>query len=338
MIPASSIDRAGVGAEALCSACHVGERHEVCKSCHREVWTGNGEYVWFEGAPVDPAPAGSACFYCHGHEGILHMSEPSPVFPPDHPYGGSQFDCSHCHEGWAPPPTEYVPPRVSPAPVVSGVTATTATVTWGTFEPATTYVEYGPTSAGFVAGDASLRWQHSVTLTGLAPGTAYVWRVRSSDAFRNVSETALQTFTTPGAEDVPAPDLAPVSVFALVGTFSTTVDLVWYGVTAPSGTPVEYEVQLASDPGFTQLVNGAIPGGVPGAIGDSGWVTGTSTTSPGAPALSIPATLTDLPQDWCAPIRQNTYYWRVRARDAQGRVSGWSPIGTFGAFAQDPLC
>ena len=44
----------------------------------------------------------------------------------------------------------------------------------------------------------------------------------------------------------------PVSVFALVGTSSTTVDLVWYGVTAPSGTPVEYEVQLASDPGFTR--------------------------------------------------------------------------------------
>lgn len=339
-IPAATIDRAGVGAQALCNACHEGDRHETCKNCHKEVYTTDGEYWWFEGAPVDPVPDGSACFYCHGHEGIRHMTDMSPAYPNDHPFGNPQGDCSHCHEGWQPPPTEYVAPRVSTGPVASRVTATTATVTWGTSERATSYVEYGTGTAGFVAGDDVMQYQHSVTLSGLAPGTAYVWRVRTSDVFRNVTQTSLQTFTTPAADAVPRPDLAPVSVYALVGTRETTTNLIWYGVTAPSGTPVEYEVQLASDPGFTHLVNGSIVGpGVPGTtIGDSGWVSGIPITSGGQPALSLPATVTNIPQDDCGDIVPNVYYWRVRARDQQGHVSDWSATGTFGAFAGDPWC
>ena len=37
VLPPGSIDRAGVGAEQLCNACHQGDRHEACKSCHRAV-------------------------------------------------------------------------------------------------------------------------------------------------------------------------------------------------------------------------------------------------------------------------------------------------------------
>ncbi len=185
-----------------------------------------------------------------------------------------------------------------------------------------------------------MQYQHSVTLTGLTPGTAYVWRVRTSDVFRNVTQTALQTFTTPGADAVPRPDLAPVAAWSTVGTSTVTLDLVWYGVTAPSGTQVQYEIQLASDPGFTHLVNGSMVGpGVPGStVGDSGWVSGVPTSWGGVPALSHPATLTNIPQDICADIVPNVYYWRVRARDQQGRVSEWSATGILEAFAGDPLC
>ena len=223
---------------------------------------------------------------------------------------------------------------------MSGVTATTATVTWGTGEPATSYVEYGPGTAGFVAGDDAMQYQHSVTLTGLTPGTPYVWRVRTSDVFRNVTQTALQTFTTPGADAVPRPDLAPVAAWSTVGTSTVTLDLVWYGVTAPSGTQVQYEVQLASDPGFTHLVNGSMVGpGVPG-IDHRGLGLGERRSDHlgGVPALSHPATLTNIPQDICADIVPNVYYWRVRARDQQGRVSEWSATGILEAFAGDPLC
>ncbi len=346
-IPVAAIDRAGVGAQALCNACHQGDRHELCKRCHKEIWTTDGEYSWFEGAPVDPVPDGSACFYCHGHEGIRFMAVSSPAYPPSgHPFGiagqsKAQPACSHCHSAWAPPPTEYAAPVPYPAaPTPSGVTATTATISWGTNEKATSYVEYGVGTAGRVAGDDTHVTQHSVQLTGLTPGTSYVWRVRTSDRFRNVTQTALQTFTTPALDAVPRPDLTPVSVGVRAGTFTTDVSLVWYPVTAPSGTAVEYEVQLASDPEFSYLVNGSIAGpGVPGlSVGDSGWVSGAPTTHGGKPARSYPATLTNIPQDDCGEIVPNVYYWRVRARDQQGSVSDWSATGTFGAFAGDPWC
>ncbi len=338
----ATIDRAGVGAQALCNACHQGDRHEVCKSCHRELWVTDGVYWWFEGAVVDPVPDGSPCFTCHGHEGLLRMTLPSPEYPNNHPYGarGGGDACAHCHSGWAPPPLEYVAPVLSQAPVVTGVTATTATVTWSTDELATTYVEYGVGTAGQVAGDGGLVRQHTVTLTGLAPATRYVWRVRSSDSFRNVTESSLGAFTTPGALDVPWPDLAPVYAGVQVGTGSADVPLLWYPVTAPSGTAIEYEVQLASDAGFSYLVNGALAGpGVAGStIGDSGWVTGAAATVGGKPALSYPASVTNIPQDLCFTPEPNVYSWRVRARDQQGHVSEWSATGTFGAFAYDPWC
>jgi hypothetical protein len=76
----------------------------------------------------------------------------------------------------------------------------------------------------------------------------------------------------------------------------------------------------------------------PGGATTEGGIAGTPATHAGVPALSHPATLTNVPQDWCGEIVPNVYYWRVRARDQQGHVSEWSPAGTFGAFAGDPLC
>jgi hypothetical protein len=346
VVPASTIDRAGVGAQGLCVACHQGDRHEVCKTCHKEAWVTDGEYSWFEGAPVDPVPDGSACFYCHGHEGLRFMVDPSPAYPGGgHPFGiaGTSRDqnaCQHCHGGWAPPATEYAAPTFSSAPTVTAVTATSATVSWATSELATTYVEYGLGTAGYVVGDAGFVSQHSVSLTGLTPSMTYVWRVRSSDRFRNFAETALQTFTTPGAAEVPRPDLAAVSAGATVGTYTITAQLPWYPVTAPSGTAVTYEVQLASDPDFTYLVDGSMAGGtLPGStVADSGWVSGSPLVIGSSPALTYPATITNIPQDWCGDIVPAVYWWRVRARDAAGNVSQWSVPGTFGVFAGDPYC
>ena len=99
-------------------------------------------------------------------------------------------------------------------------------------------------------------------------------------------------------------------------------------------------MQLASDAGFTYLVNAVFGGpGVPGlTVGDSGWVSGAPATVGGRPALSQPATLTNIPQDTCLEIVPNVYYWRVRARDQAGNVSDWSAPGSFGVFAGDPWC
>ena len=322
-IPTGRITRAGVGAEVLCGSCHVGENHAACLACHAS----------------DPQPAGSACFYCHGHEGIRHF--PSPYFTGDHMEPAAGRDCSHCHSTWLPLP-DSVPPGFYAAPQVTGVTATAATVSWTTNEGATTYVEYGVGTAGYVVGNDAEVGPHSVTLTGLSPSTTYVWRVRSSDGFRNVTESALQSFTTPGANDVPRPDLVAVWIGTTVPNTTVVGTLKWYPVNAPSGTAVEYEVQLASDPGFTSLVNAALARTDPSLpTGNSGWISGAPTTdsgSPAKPALGFDVTFTNLPQDWCFPIDPNVYYYRVRARDQAGNVSEWSAPQTISVMAGDPLC
>ena len=62
------------------------------------------------------------------------------------------------------------------APTISGrtatnITASSAQVTWTTDEPATSRVEYGPTTAygSSTTLDSTLVTAHSVALTGLAP-------------------------------------------------------------------------------------------------------------------------------------------------------------------------
>lgn len=323
-LPAGTIDRAGVGAEALCDACHEGERHVACTAsgCHAS----------------DPRPAGSACFWCHGHEGILQWPAPDA----SNHESGDPNGCVHCH-GFGQPPVEYVPPRIAQGLTVSGVTATSATFRWGTDEVATSYVEYGVGVPSWIAGDAAFVRPHTVTVLGLEPSTTYVWRVRSADVFRNVGESGLQAFTTPGAEDVPRPDVAPVSAGTTVPNTTAVATILWYPVTAPSGTAVEYEVQLASDPGFTWLIDADLGRADDTlATGNSGWIMGTpanDSSYPPRPALGFDVTLTNLAQDDCvSPIDPNVYFFRVRARDQAGRVSEWSATGSFTAMAGDPWC
>jgi hypothetical protein len=68
--------------------------------------------------------------------------------------------------------------------VSATATATTAKVTWATAVPSDSQVEYGTTASyGNVTALAALRVAtHSVALSGLAGGTTYHFRVRSSDA------------------------------------------------------------------------------------------------------------------------------------------------------------
>lgn len=331
-IPPRSIDRAGVGAEKLCEACHAGGRHDRCRECHGAVVCENGQ-CWMDPSiySIDPAPAGSACFWCHGHEGIRRWTEPY-TGAADHG-SGPDSACTHCH-GFGMPATSYAL-GLGSAPLVSKVVATGATVTWSTTAPASSHVEYGVEFPGYVAGTASetAGGQHTVTLTGLAPATTYVWRVRSVDQFRNAVRSPLGTFTTLAVDAVPYPDLGPV-----MGAWTTTPDttstptLHWYSVSSPSGNPVEYRVELASDPGFTTLENGSPR--------DSGWIAGAAGADyAGNPTLTSQVALTNLPQDDCSlpEAPSATYYWRVKARDTvTGAESAWSAAGTFTAGAGDP--
>jgi phosphodiesterase/alkaline phosphatase D-like protein len=89
------------------------------------------------------------------------------------------------------------------APVISNVassnvTVDSATITWGTDEPADTQVEYGlDTNYGTTTPlDSALTTGHSVELTGLDPGTTYHYRVLSRDGAGNPTVSDDFTFTT----------------------------------------------------------------------------------------------------------------------------------------------
>jgi PKD repeat protein len=96
------------------------------------------------------------------------------------------------------------------APVISGVSVTTApdqaTISWTTDEPATSQVDHGPTAAlGATATAPGSSTSHTVTVTGLVPGTVHHYVVRSADGVGNTASsppTGTATFTTPTAQAV----------------------------------------------------------------------------------------------------------------------------------------
>ena len=88
--------------------------------------------------------------------------------------------------------------------VASSVTDTTATFTWKTYENADSQVVYGYASGYYPMQSVLLDtgnggvMSHSVTLTGLKPGTTYHYRIDSHDAAKNLASLADATFKTTG--------------------------------------------------------------------------------------------------------------------------------------------
>jgi hypothetical protein len=93
--------------------------------------------------------------------------------------------------------TDTTPPSVTGVRATN-ISGTSATITWGTDEPANSQVEYGTTTAyGIVTPlGAALVSSHAVSLAGLARNTVYHYRVRSRDAAGNVAVSGDYTFTT----------------------------------------------------------------------------------------------------------------------------------------------
>jgi hypothetical protein len=81
----------------------------------------------------------------------------------------------------------------------SGVTATSATITWSTDEPADGQVFYREAGTGGYLQtplDATLTTEHAATLGGLSPDTAYEFHVASADAAGNSATSSDATFNT----------------------------------------------------------------------------------------------------------------------------------------------
>ena len=127
------------------------------------------------------------------------------------------------------------------------------------------------------------------TVSGLADGS-YYWRVITEDYAGNVVFSAIRYFTL----DTQAP-LVPTLVSPDEGesVSDTTPYLDWF--TSAGGT-VEYQVQVDTSLAFSSLV-----------VNDT-----TASTDYTTPTLS-----------------EDTYFWRVRARDAYENWSGWSIVRNF---------
>lgn len=114
--------------------------------------------------------------------------------------------------------------------IASSVTASSATITWKTDEPALGQVDYGNSVYYGMRTELSqtLSTSHAAVLPGLAPGAVYHYRIRSSDACGHSSTSSDHHITT-------APDATPPETLITDGptdgqiACATTVTFGWTG-------------------------------------------------------------------------------------------------------------
>lgn len=299
-IPDGTIDRTGVGAQRVCSACHTTQRHMSCSTndCHDH----ETEALILPHA-TDPVPDGGACFGCHGHVQL----------PYEVPKSGQY--CHHCHNrpyknapAWN-PDSEFVT-----GPNVKTDSPTQVTVTWYTRSPTNSLVEYGQTQLDHVEGtyqpalNGSVVWhgytwtlpKHQVAVTGLSLGTSYNLRVRSEDRWHRFIESPIVAFTV-GAPPAPRVGYIP---YAYAKTPLVPVLFSWYSVTSFDGHAIEYRLEISDDATFQRALFGE-------------WMTTLSKT------VSVP--------------NGKTIYWRVMARDKiEDYRSVWSDVESFETTYWDP--
>ena len=127
---------------------------------------------------------------------------------------------------------DTTPPTISGVAATS-ITASSASITWTTSEASDSLVAYGA-SASYgksSALDTVLVTSHSQTLSGLAAGTLYHFRVESKDAAGNRALSGDGTFTTLAA---PPPSCA-FSISGTTESFDSSGGAGSVDVTAPAG-------------------------------------------------------------------------------------------------------
>ena len=130
-----------------------------------------------------------------------------------------------------------------------GISATSATITWTTDQPSSSQVEYGTTSGyGSVSAlNPALVTSHSVTLTGLTPGTTYDYAAISGDS-AGTATSASFSFSTP----VPVPVISSVIASGITATSAT----ITWTTDQPSSSQVEYGT--TNSYGSLSIVNSAL--------------------------------------------------------------------------------
>ncbi len=147
------------------------------------------------------------------------------------------------------------PPDTTP-PVVSGITTsniteTTASISWATDEGASSQVEYGTTTdyGSFSNINSSFVTSHSRTLSGLANGTSYHYRVISSDSSLNVVNSGDNTFTTSAIPDTIGPVISNINAGSISSSGAT---IIW---TTDEGASSQVEYGNTSSYGSISSLN-----------------------------------------------------------------------------------
>ncbi len=129
----------------------------------------------------------------------------------------------------------------SPAPVisnvaVSAVTTTSATIFWTTDQASSSQVKFGPTASYGSSSplNSSLVTSHSVTLTGLTPGTTYDYDVVSTNSAGTSGMSTNYTFATTSTTATP-----PVISNIQTSVTSTTATITW-NTDQPANSAVNY--------------------------------------------------------------------------------------------------
>jgi peptidoglycan hydrolase-like protein with peptidoglycan-binding domain/chitodextrinase len=171
---------------------------------------------------------------------------------------------------------------------VSAISQNSVVVTWTTDRAANARVEYGlTTSYGTITPNTSVNGtSHSVTLSGLNPGTTYNYRVRSSDSNGYQTNSSNQTFTTSQSTQT-SDTSAPVITSAVAGSISQSSATITWVTNEPSDTLVEYGTTVSY---------------------------GSQTTLNPQMVTSHSATLTGLTSNV-------TYNFRVKSKDAAGNLA-----------------
>lgn len=172
-------------------------------------------------------------------------------------------------------------------------------ITWRTNEPATTWIDWGTTTAYELGsiGDNTLATVHTVNMPGLSLLVTYHYRIRTVDALGNVAYSADYTYTP--SVPPPAPTLIPMIDTTIYSLQAVTFS--WNPVTAPDGDPCQYEVYFYNPANWGYEWSG-------------GW------TATGA------TTFTEYGIKYTGDVT-----WMVRARDAvhQDAVGAWSAQDVF---------
>ncbi|MEW5759444.1 MAG: glucodextranase DOMON-like domain-containing protein [Candidatus Thermoplasmatota archaeon] len=102
---------------------------------------------------------------------------------------------------------------------VSGITATTAIITWYTTQPGETYIEYGEsTHYSYVIKDENITNYHEVILRALEPKKTYYFKVKAQE-----ESSEELSFSTTGIEDKSAPMILLPSIEGITNTSAIVV-------------------------------------------------------------------------------------------------------------------